>query len=89
MPTVSIRIVADYVALFCQVTREFRRATTLAITTVSAIIFIHCCVVVIILLQNEFSHYYLSLLALLILFLESISDILFLYNLLLCHIFVF
>ena len=40
--TVSIRIVADCVALSCQDTRKLKRATTLEITTVSAIIFIHC-----------------------------------------------
>lgn len=41
--TVSIRIVANCVALSCQVTRKLKRATTLAITTEPAIIFIHCC----------------------------------------------
>jgi len=40
--TVSIRIVADCVALPCQVTRMLKRAATLEFTTVSAIIFIHC-----------------------------------------------
>ncbi len=40
--TVSIRIVADCVALSCQVTRKLKRATTVEFTTVSAIIFIHC-----------------------------------------------
>jgi len=40
--TFSIRIVADCVALSCQVTRKFKRATTLEFTTISAIIFIHC-----------------------------------------------
>ena len=40
--TVSIRIVADCVALSCQVTRKLKRATTLEFTTISAIIFIHC-----------------------------------------------
>lgn len=39
--TFSIRIVADCVALFCQVLRKLKRATTLEYTTVSAIIFIH------------------------------------------------
>jgi hypothetical protein len=42
----SIRIVADCVALHCQVTQELKRATILEFTTVSAIIFIHCCVLV-------------------------------------------
>ena len=42
MLTVGIRIVADCVALSCQVTRKLKRATTLEFTTVSAIIFIHC-----------------------------------------------
>ena len=40
--TVSIRIVADCVALSCQVARKLKRATTLDFTTISAIIFIHC-----------------------------------------------
>ena len=40
--TVSIRIVADCVALSCQVARKLKRATPLEFTTVSAIIFIHC-----------------------------------------------
>ncbi len=40
--TVSIRIVADCVALSCQVTQKLKRATTLEFTTISAIIFIHC-----------------------------------------------
>ena len=40
--TVSIRIVADCVALSCQVTRKLKRATSLEFTTLSAIIFIHC-----------------------------------------------
>lgn len=40
--SVSIRIVADCVALSCQVTRKLKRATTLEFTTISAIIFIHC-----------------------------------------------
>ena len=42
LTTVSIRIVAGCVALFCQVTRKLKRATNLGFTTVSAIIFIHC-----------------------------------------------
>jgi len=42
MVTLSIRIVADCVALSCQVTRKLNRATTLEFITVSAIIFIHC-----------------------------------------------
>ena len=42
--TVSIRIVADCMALSCQFTEKMKRATTLSFTTVSAIIFIHCCV---------------------------------------------
>jgi hypothetical protein len=37
----QIRIVADCVALSCQVTRKLKRATTLEFTTDSAIIFIH------------------------------------------------
>ena len=41
--SVSIGIVADYVALPCQVTRKLKRATTLISTTTPAIIFIHCC----------------------------------------------
>ena len=45
---VSIRIVADCVALSCQVTRKLKRATTLEFTTISAIIFIHCYVLCII-----------------------------------------
>jgi hypothetical protein len=45
--TFSIRIVADCVALSCQVTRKLKRATTLEFTTISAIIFIHCWRVVI------------------------------------------
>lgn len=40
--TLSIRIVADCVALSCQVTGKFKRATNLELTTFSAIIFIHC-----------------------------------------------
>ena len=40
--TVSIRIVADFVALSCQVTRTLKRVTALEFTTTSAIIFIHC-----------------------------------------------
>jgi len=40
--TVSIRIVANCVALFCQVTPKLKRATTIEFTTISAIIFIHC-----------------------------------------------
>jgi len=40
--TMSIRIVADCVALYCQVRRNLKRATDLKFTTVSAIIFIHC-----------------------------------------------
>jgi len=40
--TLSIRIVADCVALSCQVTRKLNRAKTLEFTTISAIIFIHC-----------------------------------------------
>jgi len=40
--TLSIRIVADCVALSCQVTRILKRATTLEFTTIPAIIFIHC-----------------------------------------------
>jgi len=40
--TFSINIVADCVALFCQVTEKLKRATALGFTTVSAIIFIHC-----------------------------------------------
>ena len=39
--TVSIRIVADCVALSCQVARKLKRATALNFTTISAIIFIH------------------------------------------------
>ena len=39
--TLSIRIVADCVALSCQVTRKLKRDTTLEFATVSAIIFIH------------------------------------------------
>ena len=42
LPTVSIRIVADCVALSYQVTRILKRATTLEFTTEPAIIFIHC-----------------------------------------------
>ncbi len=41
--TVSIRIVADCVALFCQVTQKLERATTLEVTTEPAIIFILLC----------------------------------------------
>lgn len=37
----SIRIVADCVALSCQVIRKLKRATALEITTITAIIFIH------------------------------------------------
>jgi hypothetical protein len=40
--TVSIRIVADCVALSYQVTRKLMRATNLEFTTIQAIIFIHC-----------------------------------------------
>jgi len=40
--TARIRIVADCVALPCQVTRKLKRAITLEFTAVSAIIFIHC-----------------------------------------------
>jgi hypothetical protein len=40
--TFSIRIAADCVALSCQVTQKLKRATTFEITTISAIIFIHC-----------------------------------------------
>ena len=40
--TFSIRIVADCVALSCQVTRKLKRATPLEFTAISAIIFIHC-----------------------------------------------
>jgi len=40
--TVSIRIVADCVALSCQVTRKLERAITLEFTKISAIIFILC-----------------------------------------------
>jgi hypothetical protein len=40
--TFCIRIVADCVALSCQVTRKLKRATTFEFTTDSAIIFIHC-----------------------------------------------
>lgn len=40
--TFSIRIVADCVALSCQVTRKLKRVTTLENTAISAIIFIHC-----------------------------------------------
>jgi hypothetical protein len=40
--TFSIRIVADCVALSCQVARKLERATTLEFTSVPAIIFIHC-----------------------------------------------
>lgn len=43
MLTARIRIVADCVALSCQVTEKLKRATTLEFTTVSAIIFIHRC----------------------------------------------
>ncbi len=39
--SVSIRIVADCVALSCQVARELKRAASPEFTTVSAIIFIH------------------------------------------------
>jgi hypothetical protein len=41
--TVSIRIVADCVALSCQVTRKLERVITPEFTAISAIIFIHCC----------------------------------------------
>jgi hypothetical protein len=40
--TVSIRIVADCVALSCQITRKLKWATTLEFTANSAIIFIQC-----------------------------------------------
>jgi hypothetical protein len=40
--TVSIRIVADCVALSCQITEKLKRATTLEFTAEPAIIFIHC-----------------------------------------------
>jgi len=39
---VNIRIVADCVALSCQVTRKLKRANTPEFTTFPAIIFIHC-----------------------------------------------
>ena len=42
LPTLSIRIVADCVALSYQNTRKLKRAKALEFTTVSAIIFIHC-----------------------------------------------
>ncbi len=41
-PTFSIRIVADCVALSYQVTKKLKRARTLELTAISAIIFIHC-----------------------------------------------
>ncbi|MFT4664152.1 MAG: hypothetical protein ACI9XB_001095 [Gammaproteobacteria bacterium] len=44
MPTVSIRIVADYVAHYCQVIRTSKRAKAFNFTTNSAIIFIYCCI---------------------------------------------
>jgi len=40
--TFSIRIIADFVALSCQVTQKLKRDTTLEFTANSAIIFIHC-----------------------------------------------
>lgn len=40
--TYRIRIVADCVALPCQVTQKLKRATTLEFTAIPAIIFIHC-----------------------------------------------
>ena len=40
--TLSIRIVAGCVALYCQVTRRLKRPTTVDFTSVPAIIFIHC-----------------------------------------------
>jgi hypothetical protein len=42
VPTFPIRIVADCVALFCQVTQKLKRAATFEFTTDPAIIFIHC-----------------------------------------------
>ena len=42
LTTFSIRIVADCVALSCQVTRKLKRAKAFEVTTISAIIFIHC-----------------------------------------------
>ena len=42
LPTLSIRMIAECVALSCQVTRKLKRATTLEFTNISAIIFIHC-----------------------------------------------
>ncbi len=53
--TVGIRIVADCVVLFCQVTRKLKRATTIEFTTKPAIIFIHCCVLRIIVFQSLLS----------------------------------
>ena len=38
----SIRIVADYVTLYCQITRKLKRAATLKFTTQPAIICINC-----------------------------------------------
>jgi hypothetical protein len=40
--TLSIRIVADFGALYYQATRKLKRATSLKFTIISAIIFIHC-----------------------------------------------
>ncbi len=40
--TVSIRIVADFGAQIFQFAMKLKRAKTLEITTISAIIFIHC-----------------------------------------------
>jgi len=44
--TVRIRIVADCFVLSYQVTRKLKRAITLEISAISAIIFIPCCAVV-------------------------------------------
>lgn len=40
--TLSIRIVADFGAIFFQYTTKLKQATTLEFTADSAIIFIHC-----------------------------------------------
>jgi hypothetical protein len=58
--TLSIIIVADCVALSCQVTKKLERATTLEFTTASAIIFIHCTLLTLyflILLNSSFTAY--------------------------------
>ena len=56
--TFSIRIVADCVALFSQITRKLKRSITSEFTTVSAIIFIQCYVLAVFFHSNQMFQFY-------------------------------